>query len=276
MKCILESVGYDGLWYEKPKGSCNTGNNGLCNDGVAIFWNTSRIERTERPVDEFNMDKKQVALFIPFRLIASKKEFIVGSAHLKSGKAFKACKIKRDHMKKFAKHISEEYGDVPLIFAADLNTSYDSGAFKLFYDGKCGKEEWTKKGKVDTLPPDTLGATTPAGDFLESAYDFVKNNKEGVDSNRNSALKFRKGGEQASKRNVLDDHTIDYIFHSKDHWKVLQRLSIPTFKEVNEGTGGEDFEGPYNKSKRDVLGQLLPHWKYPSDHFMIGADIELL
>merc|ERR1712096_133982 len=163
----------------------------------------------------------------------------------------------------------------------------------------------------------------PAIQILDSAYPFVPINREGRDSDMNTAVKLRLAGTQENKIGVLDDHTIDFIFFSRGDWGVMERLSIPTFKEVNEETGGRSWNAedrnncpkcdadvqaveadgacsicnkntaqmyhcghcdevvcdscsdePYQKAQhKEMTGELLPNWRYPLDHFMIGATL---
>lgn len=76
-----------------------------------------------------------------------------------------------------------------------------------------------------------------------------------------TVVKQRTGGMQEDKiEKTPEVQTIDFIFHSKAHFKTVGTLSVPTFGEVEEETKEE----------------YLPSWKYMSDHFMIGADLELI
>merc|ERR1712139_372212 len=104
------------------------------------------------------------------------------------------------------------------------------------------------------------GKVSPASDYLDSAYDLQEDPdqiEKGKASNRDTALKRRKGGQQPGKVCKTDDHTIDFIFFAKKYFKIRGRIQIPTFGEVSTATGGENM--------------LLPSWCYPSDHFMLCA-----
>lgn len=71
-----------------------------------------------------------------------------------------------------------------------------------------------------------------------------------------STAKWRWGGAQLNKVGKTAQ-TIDFIFKTKE-WKCTRVLSVPTLKAVEE-----------------TSPQWLPSKKYPSDHFCIGADLEL-
>jgi len=71
-------------------------------------------------------------------------------------------------------------------------------------------------------------------------------------------VKWRKGGDQAKKiENRHKQETIDFILQSGFTKKAI--LNLPKVETVLNATKG--------------LG--LPHWKYPSDHFMFAVDLEL-
>merc|ERR1711964_158923 len=63
--------------------------------------------------------------------------------------------------------------------------------------------------------------------------------------------KWRKGGVQVDKRGITNQ-TIDYIFYTSEDFKCARVLDI---------------------TKEEIEPLLMPGWKYPSDHFMICADL---
>jgi len=86
---------------------------------------------------------------------------------------------------------------------------------------------------------------------LHSAYDIEKLDRE----KRYTSGKWRRGGNQPDKCKIIHQ-TIDFIF-TKGFDKV-RNLSVPEWKRVKE-----------------VSPLMLPCFAYPSDHFMIGADLVL-
>merc|ERR1711964_146170 len=66
--------------------------------------------------------------------------------------------------------------------------------------------------------------------------------------------KWRKGGVQVDKRGKTTQ-TIDYIFYTANHFECTRVLDMPPLDTIEP-----------------LL--LMPGWKYPSDHFMICADLK--
>jgi len=307
----------------------HTGNGGVSEDGVAIFWNTSRLKFIEQTEEAYNIlhkdfptkknNAKQRVLFVTLYDTVKKQNVLVVSGHFKSGNTEGDKKDKRVMVQEFAKKLKEKGRSVDgVIFACDFNASRESGAFKLFHDGKCDQEEklqifikgtwqdYSQMIKSMELPPKkdisanlpklvnptittegeaskpttvtvlssvqevhgkkyrlvqsikefTLGHEEHAAEYLESAYTSEYSGKKGDKNGRHSAVKQRKAGDQPSKIGPIDQHTIDFIF-TDFNLEADAILSIPKFKEVEKQTNG----------------MYLPHWKYPSDHFMIGADL---
>merc|ERR1712096_182004 len=133
----------------------------------------------------------------------------------------------------------------------DFNIHKDDPAFKCFYEGT--PPIITDRTKEEIVTKQLKGledGVCPAVDYLSPAYPLG-------DKGHHSTVKWRKGGGQPAKikPKLETKRTIDFIFHSKAIEKKAT-LSIPHYDEVIAGSKG--------------LG--LPCWKYPSDHFMIGAD----
>lgn len=148
---ILSSVGYDGRIQKKDRTQNNpsyNGNGGVSEDGVAIFWNTSRLKFIEQTEEAYNIlhkdfptkknNAKQRVLFVTLYDTVKKQNVLVVSGHFKSGNTEGDKKDKRVMVQEFAKKLKEKGSSVDgVIFACDFNASRESGAFKLFHDGKC-------------------------------------------------------------------------------------------------------------------------------------------
>merc|ERR1711964_221778 len=98
--------------------------------------------------------------------------------------------------------------------------------------------------------------------FKKIDYKFSLYNRE--KGCKYTSLKHRKGGEQKFKL-CKTIQTIDFILYTngaqdkKPHWKCHAVLDLPTLEYLEE-----------------MSPLLLNDWKYPSDHFCIGADLELV
>merc|ERR1711964_417889 len=129
----------------------------------------------------------------------------------------------------------------PLILSCDLNTSRHSPSFKTFEKNNILK----KDGLKSAYGLESEGWIDP-----ERGTPITK--LEG----RYTASKWRRGGNQPEKCRPISE-TIDFIFYSNKHFTQSRTLSVPTNEEVSA-----------------TSKLLLPCWRYPSDHFMIGADLE--
>lgn len=145
---------------------------------------------------------------------------------------------------------------LPVIFACDFNTDPSTAAFQHFeklspqlkrtYTEKFPCECGFDKAAFDKASADTRKA------LLD---DKCKHCDENGLADEYSTYKWRKGGAQKKKLGVTKQK-IDYILFSKDAIECVGKLSLPTAKVVEK-------ECPL----------LLPGWKYPSDHLMLGADL---
>jgi len=292
-------------WSPTTNGN-GTGERGAT-DGVAIFWNTKRfkslgvVERGHLYSDFKNgkgcgNEDKMVYLIMKLQNTDTGAKFFVATAHLKSGKA------KRDLPKKMAQSQQmahkldklQRETKLPIIYGLDFNTDAKTAAFKYFqnatkdafYTNEAGKEEKCEiikynykknldklKIKVGEVEKENVDQSCirweenkTGPEWLVSAYD--KYSAEHPD--HFTAVKWRKGGMQADK--IMKKHekqTIDFIFHTKPQaampgFKRNQVLTVPSYNDVLlDGKKPEEF-------------LCLPNLKYPSDHFMIGADLELV
>jgi len=232
---LLDSLGYSGEIHKKIMDPTCRGNGGrdpklgYGDDGVAIFWNTKRLEKvkSEHIIPKFGEDSEkesgQRIVILTLKHKQSNKEFVVVTGHFKSGddQKPKVLKMKKYHVDVLTEKL-KEYAGKPIIFTCDFNTSVSSKTFEYFQD---------------------LNKT------LTSAYDLS-------DTERLSTVKKRKGGDQPNKVGKEKNHTIDFIFYSQA-WKCVGTLGIPHKDHVLKETNG--------------LG--MPCWRYPSDHFMLCADL---
>lgn len=232
---------------------------------------------------------------------------LVATAHLKSGKKEAEQETKHHQARQIAhKLMKHSKGDVPIIFACDFNNACGDKAFNSFYPPRVTDDvEWWNEKTADKTD-DELKKLKPkdhwARKTLSSAYALPKvevvpametviiangneddrnqhqvTEREKLDKkgenimvpvyvkdepNNNetsySAVKWRIGGAQPNKiENTPETQTIDFIFHSSKYFKTVGTLSIPDYDTVLK--------------RSDEL--CNPCWRYPSDHFMIGADL---
>merc|ERR1711964_387095 len=99
---------------------------------------------------------------------------------------------------------------------------------------------------------------------LEKAYELYKKLKltektaHQPDVNEDApmtAWKNRLFGEQLEKAGKQFKEELDYIFCEEEKWQVIRVLKVPHRDDIEECK--------------------MPGWKYPSDHFMIMAELAL-
>merc|ERR1712093_587102 len=213
---------------------------------------------------------KQVVLSVKLRNRDStrdNKDFYVVTAHCKSGPTYTDIKEKQYMAMTLAEEFHKEYKDAPVVFGADFNANKETTAFKLFFNGSC-KElteehelyEMIKKGgkKVKTYErPNGEKYTLPEQKNVKFAMNNFFDHTYPLDGPY-TVVKWRKGGKQKEKLKITTE-TIDFICHSKGHFETKGLLSVPEQEVVEKASP-----------------TLMPGWKYPSDHFFIGADLEMV
>jgi len=221
------------------------------------------------------------------------KVFAVVAAHMKSGAGIKDKPdkvVQAKEMAEFIENIRNRKishaiqraegiaGSVPVIFGCDFNTPPDSPAFGIFKKEtserhvdltsaykKFGDEIFDLKQELKTLcatSADFREDYNNLGDvpsLNEELNLFIKYKGTALMKDTElhlSTFKWRWGGPQEDKLQPVKQ-LIDFIFHSEE-WKCRKVLSVPTEKELEKSP------------------QRLPDGKYPSDHFVVAADLELI
>jgi len=184
--------------------------------------------------DEY--ERKQVAFSLKLKVAGTKKELVAVTGHFKSGSKEKDYPKKNVGTMALAK-VFQENKHIPVIFAGDLNTHYDTpcGSYNLLFTE--GPQEGGKSSIIDGY------RTFLPGGYPKSHEDFF------------TTIKQRIGGDQDKLDTTMGKHIEDYFFSGL---KPLAMLTIPhynTYKELN--TRG------------------LPNTRGPSDHFAIGAIYSL-
>merc|ERR1711964_445063 len=273
----LKEYGYDGVFHNKNISQASRFNGGS-RDGVAIFYNTDRLEcifshkfvlpddkcgstpgcKGTRTKDDKcseckakpwrGKDSTQVGLYVVLRDIKTGEIFSYVAAHCKSGKKPKDAPTK-DAQAKFIANLVTMLADSGLrpALGLDFNSNYKEKVIKTFKDG--AKHMVSAYEQIKEL---------------EKAYDLYKKLKltektaHEPDVNGDApmtAWKNRLFGEQLEKAGKQFKEELDYIFYEQKAWEVTRVLKVPHRKVIEECK--------------------MPGWKYPSDHFMIMAELEL-
>jgi len=146
-------------------------------------------------------------------------EFLLIATHLKSEKTEEGEKIRQKQMGWLLNHLS--HVNIPIILACDMNANPIKN--KNGYEPLCYREVTQLFG-------------------FESVY--VKGQ-----GREPEFTTFKK------RKDIVDKHTIDYIFVKNGRWKVSALLQIETVLDMNSSSS------------------VIPNWNYPSDHFAIGCKL---
>lgn len=308
----LEALGYEGIFREKHKSVASKYNGGV-NDGVAIYWNTQKIKLAENHLvfsgslhDHKGKQAKQVAIAVKLQLKTTDQEFLVMTAHVKSGDKPKEVPIKEAQGREVANMMADNHlllpgwagpftidgkvvyrhsngseqeetplaaTQLPVVFACDFNNAPGGHAHVAFY------KKLAEKGTV---------VTSAYGEVLGHLADPTNYDEVVKAEPEFTTDKWRKGGEQKQKIKVTRQ-TIDYIFHTEEFEcsRVLDITPKPgqerclkcntVANALNKcpkcGASGDSLA--HIPTRNGIEAVHMPGYKYPSDHFMICADLTL-
>jgi len=140
---------------------------------------------------------------------------------------------------------------VPTIYACDFNSNPGTKSYRTLIKA------------AEDAPPQFARAYEEFEGFRTPDYSNGKSLRARGSGYKYSSAKWRKGGEQKDKL-CKTIQTIDFIFYTtgaqdkQKHWKCHAVLDLPTLEELE---------------KTSPL--LLNDWHWGSDHFCVGADVEL-
>jgi len=235
---LFMPLGYSGVLNLKPMPTCETGNGTYGSDGVAIFWNKKRFRRINSESLEL-YDRKQNKVSGQRVIILVLEDMSTSTKFVVATGHFKSGdEDKHKPMKR--EHIDEVFDK--------LNKDHEGKPviFAMDFNTDVASDAFQYfQGRA-------MGEWATDKIVFESAYELN-------DTDHFTTIKKRIGGDQPGKIGDEKHHTIDFIFHSRK-LKCTGTLSIPHKNDILKAT--------------DNLG--LPWWRYPSDHIMPGADLELL
>merc|ERR1711964_438825 len=231
--------------------------NGGSRDGVAIFYNTDKLECifSDKFVlpDDKGKDSTQIGLYVVLRDTKTREIFSYVAAHCKSGKKPKDFPTKDAQPAFIATLVTRlALSGLKPALGLDFNSNYKEQVIETFKKGVRNVQDGT---------PIMVSAYQQTEE-LKAAYKIYDNlsakNAHEPDQNKNApmtAWKNRLFGEQLEKAGKQFKEELDYIFYEQRAWQVTQVLKVP---------------------HRDAIEECkMPGWKYPSDHFMIMAVLAL-
>ncbi|KAH8292558.1 hypothetical protein KR054_012598 [Drosophila jambulina] len=242
LQTVLGTQNYAGIFFPKPDSPCLyiEQNNGP--DGCAIFYKRDKLQLQgydTRILEVWRVQSNQVAIAARLRLRSSGREFCVCTTHLKARHGALLAKLRNEQGRDLIRFVKQFAGDTPLLLCGDFNAE----------------------------PVEPIYATILGCDLLRlgSAYADVKVDREKIlapPSEEVSELvaesmkreppyttwKIREEGEEC--------HTIDYVFYTPDRLKIKNCLDFPAGEQIGKNR--------------------TPSFQYPSDHFSLVCDFELL
>ncbi|XP_034114813.1 nocturnin isoform X2 [Drosophila albomicans] len=241
LETVLGSQNYAGIFFPKPDSPCLyiEQNNGP--DGCAIFYKRDKLQLLcydTRILEVWRVQSNQVAIAARLQLKATGKEFCVCTTHLKARHGALLAKLRNEQGRDLIRFVKQFAGESPLLMCGDFNAE----------------------------PIEPIYATILSCDILKlgSAYADMKLEREREkerceDVNElisesikreppYTTWKIREDGEEC--------HTIDYVFYTPQQLKIKNCLEFPAGDQIGKNR--------------------TPCFQYPSDHFSLVCDFELL
>ncbi|KAL1117149.1 hypothetical protein AAG570_004476 [Ranatra chinensis] len=216
LKKTLATQGYEGMFFPKPDSPCMyiKDNNGP--DGCAIFYLADKFEfvqKETRILEVWRVQSNQVAIITILKDKHTGEELCIATTHLKARSGALLAALRNEQGKDLLDFVSAHASDRPVILCGDFNAEPTEPIYSTVLNHQALR--------------------------LSSAYGY------GGCEPPYTTWKVRQEGEVC--------HTIDYIFYSKDKFKVVDVLQFPTGDDIGQGR--------------------VPSMSYPSDHFSLVCDL---
>lgn len=263
---ILATQNYEGVFFPKPDSPCLYINDNNGPDGCAVFYKKDRLELLNhftRILEVWRVQSNQVAIAALFRTRDSNQEICITTTHLKARKGALLSKLRNEQGKDLLYFIDGLAEKRPVILCGDFNAEPIEPIYSTVLNYKplgLGSaysdllaQEFPKLAKGTSGNSDLHHRTS-----IDSNHsvddDCSLNCTERTKAEQSAAYeppyttwKIREEGEVC--------HTIDYVFYSKDHFRIKNCLMFPTGDEISP--------------------DRTPSYQYPSDHFSLICDFEL-
>ena len=223
----LESYGYQGIFFPKKRSPCMRF--GYFSDGVAIFWRREIFESLGSPIFPGINDVPTTAFIgVQLRHRMSGKILSVLTCHLKAKQGVDMEAIRQSQIKLILDNLlALGGGEKRFLMMGDFNTTPAEHCI-------AEKESTTVVQYVQSWN----------NGCLTSAYPFLTPSVDGSTMSWAYSTWKSRGGKEVQR-------LIDYIWYSRDYFKVSWIQSVPESKEMED-----------SRSK-------LPDIRYPSDHFAL-------
>ncbi|XP_031640004.1 nocturnin isoform X3 [Contarinia nasturtii] len=267
LQTMLATQNYEGIFFPKPDSPCLyiTENNGP--DGCALFYKKTKFDLVNydtRILEVWRVQSNQVTITANLRIIETGKEICVCTTHLKARNGALLAKLRNEQGKDLMRFVQRVANNRPILISGDFNaepiepvysTVINYAPLKLssaYADllASISNNSNEDKESENTVAVDAVDSETNDDDGDDGITNGVKSRVDHLISNEPpyTTWKIREEGEVC--------HTIDYVFYSRDKLKVNNCLKFPHGKEVGENR--------------------TPSHRYPSDHFSLLCDFEII
>nr|XP_014094314.1 nocturnin isoform X1 [Bactrocera oleae] len=270
LQTILGTQNYEGIFFPKPDSPCLyiEENNGP--DGCAIFFRRDKFELKNfdtRILEVWRVQSNQVAIVVNLVVKSTGKEFCVCTTHLKARHGSLLAKLRNEQGRDLLHFVKQFCGEIPVLICGDFNAEPTEPVYATVLSGKqlqlasayadikverdeCNNDN-ANEHKAKPYSSDD-GQTQSAEEEEVNAEHVQLCDDKVIKSIQceppYTTWKIREDGEEC--------HTIDYVFYTPEQFKVRNCLEFPRDDEVGKNR--------------------TPSFQYPSDHFSLVCDFELL
>ncbi|XP_046866568.1 nocturnin isoform X2 [Drosophila willistoni] len=241
LQTVLGSQNYAGIFFPKPDSPCLyiEQNNGP--DGCAIFYKRDKFQLMgydTRILEVWRVQSNQVAIATRLRIKSSGQEFCVCTTHLKARHGALLAKLRNEQGRDLIRFVKQFAGESPLLLCGDFNAEPIEPIYATILN--C---DLMKLGSAYAdMKMDREKILEPCDDANEWVSQSIKREPP------YTTWKIREEGEVC--------HTIDYVFYTPEQLKIKNCLAFPDGEEIGKNR--------------------TPSYQYPSDHFSLVCDFELI
>ncbi|XP_065721385.2 nocturnin isoform X6 [Drosophila suzukii] len=241
LQTVLGSQNYEGIFFPKPDSPCLyiEQNNGP--DGCAIFYKRDKLQLQgydTRILEVWRVQSNQVAIAARLRMRSSGREFCVATTHLKARHGALLAKLRNEQGRDLIRFVKQFAGETPLLLCGDFNAE----PVEPIYATILGCDLLRLGSAYADVKLDREEILQPSEDVGEFVSESMKREPP------YTTWKIREEGEEC--------HTIDYVFYTPDRLKIKNCLNFPEGEQIGKNR--------------------TPSYQYPSDHFSLVCDFELL
>ncbi|XP_017847980.1 nocturnin isoform X2 [Drosophila busckii] len=244
LQTVLGAQNYAGIFFPKPDSPCLyiEQNNGP--DGCAIFYKRDKLQLLgyeTRILEVWRVQSNQVAIAARLQLKASGKEFCVCTTHLKARHGALLAKLRNEQGRDLIRFVKQFAGNSALLLCGDFNAEPVEPIYATILS--C---DLLKLGSAYADIKLEKQQQKVQSEPCEDLNELVAQSKEREPAY--TTWKIREEGEEC--------HTIDYVFYTPDQLKIKNCLEFPAGEQIGKNR--------------------TPSFQYPSDHFSLVCDFELL